>query len=64
MKKPFRHTELSDRRCIDCERRLKKNLISRKPTAKRCYKCYRIRRFKHQHKKGGDHVKGGVPTTV
>jgi hypothetical protein len=26
-------------RCIDCNRPLKKNLLARKPDAKRCYVC-------------------------
>ncbi|NIO83426.1 MAG: hypothetical protein GTN53_22955 [Candidatus Aminicenantes bacterium] len=41
MKKLFKHTDLSDRRCIDCGRRLKKNLIARRKNAARCYKCHR-----------------------
>lgn len=47
MKKPFRHTELSDRHCLDCDRRLKKNLVARKRNANRCYKCWRARRLGH-----------------
>lgn len=43
MTKPFRYTELSDRVCktLGCERRIKKNVLVKKPDADRCYKCYR-----------------------
>jgi hypothetical protein len=30
-------------RCIDCNRPLKKNLLARKPDAKRCYVCNTLR---------------------
>jgi len=44
MEKKYRFDELSDKRCIKCGERLKKNLIEKKPTANMCYKCYRFDR--------------------
>ena len=41
MKKPYKHTELSDKRCIKCGKRLKKNLLVKKPNAVKCYKCWK-----------------------
>jgi len=44
MKKPFKHTELSDKvKCHICERPIKMNVIIRKPT-KRTFTCYKHRR--------------------
>ena len=40
MKKPFDNTELSDKRCLTRRRRLKKNLIAKKPNADQCYRCW------------------------
>ncbi len=40
MKKPFRNTELSTKKCISCARRLKANLLVKKPKAEKCYRCY------------------------
>ncbi len=42
MKKPFDFRVLSVMICIDCGKNLKMNLVVRKPTAERCYKCYKI----------------------
>jgi formamidopyrimidine-DNA glycosylase len=33
--------ELSDRPCSKCGKLLKKNLVSKRPNAHLCYKCYR-----------------------
>ena len=40
-KKPYEHTQLSDVTCSEkgCSKRIKKNLIHRKPT-KQSFKCY------------------------
>lgn len=43
MKKPFKHTELSDKVC-KCGARLKKNLLAKRINAKNCYKCTRLSR--------------------
>jgi hypothetical protein len=40
MKKPFKNTDLSQKRCTDCGRRLKKNFVTKKPKADLCYKCF------------------------
>ena len=39
--KKVAHTVMSDRKCKDCKEPLKQNLISKKPTALLCYKCYK-----------------------
>ncbi len=39
MKKPYKFTELSDVMCR-CGRKLKKNLLAKKPGATKCYKCF------------------------
>ncbi|MFA5803694.1 MAG: hypothetical protein WC879_03530 [Melioribacteraceae bacterium] len=36
-KKDFR--ELSDRKCKDCGKKLKQNLVDKNSDAERCYKC-------------------------
>ena len=38
MKQPY--TALSEKKCIDCKRLLKQNLINRKPDAQRCFNCH------------------------
>lgn len=55
MKKDFR--VLSDRKCEDCGKRLKQNLIDRNPSAKKCFKDWVMAkiphmRFKRLHLKG------------
>ena len=40
MKKQFRFTELSSKKCEVCGARLKKNLLAKKPGANKCFKCY------------------------
>ena len=41
MKKPYDFTELSNKKCSNCNKtRLKKNLVERKQTATLCHKCY------------------------
>ena len=40
MAKKVNFNELSDIRCVDCSKLLKKNLVARNPKAKRCNVCY------------------------
>ena len=40
MKKPFKHTELSDRKCKKCGDKLKKNLLVKLPNAELDFKCF------------------------
>lgn len=47
--KPFHFSELSDMRC-SCGKRLKKNLIAKKPHADMCFKCWYAL---ETHRKGG-----------
>ena len=39
MKKPYKNTQLSDKKCQhpDCRKRLKLNLLARKPNASYCF---------------------------
>ena len=37
--KPFKHTDLSNKLCTVCRRKLKKNLIAKIPEAKICHSC-------------------------
>ncbi len=39
-KKPYTNTELSDKRCRSCGKRLKKNLLAKRPDADLCYRCF------------------------
>lgn len=43
MKKPFTHEDLSGKVCTTkgCNKRIKANLLARKPGATKCYDCYR-----------------------
>ena len=41
MQKPYKFTELSDKKCVVCKTALKKNLIAKKPNAIKCYKCFK-----------------------
>lgn len=43
-KKDFR--ELSNKKCVECNRRLKQNLIDKNPDADICYKCKKEKRKK------------------
>ena len=44
MKKPFKHTETDpQRRCVDCNMPLKKNLLAKNPEAKRCNVCHHLK---------------------
>ena len=49
-KKPYKHTEMSDKVCSACRKPLKLNVTERKPTAHLCYKDWKrketIRRSK------------------
>ena len=40
MKKPYSFKEVSDVKCVDCGKSLKKNLITKNPQATRCYRCH------------------------
>lgn len=42
MKKLYKNTELSDRRCEgrNCNKLLKKNLLVKRPNARLCYECW------------------------
>jgi len=35
---------LSEKTCIACDKKLKANLVNRKPNAKYCYSCYKARK--------------------
>jgi len=39
--KPYRYNELSEKECSTpgCKRRLKKNVLARRPGTEQCYKC-------------------------
>lgn len=47
-KKPYKYNVLSNVRCIICNKRLKKNVVERKPTADKCYVCSRVLRLARQ----------------
>ena len=38
------YKQVTTKKCIDCGKPLKANLINKNPTAKRCYKCHRALR--------------------
>lgn len=41
MKKPFKYTDLSaTARCVRCGKKLKNNLLVKKPKARFCYACF------------------------
>jgi hypothetical protein len=44
MKKQYHFEELSEKTCITpgCGKRLKKNLVTKRPTAVRCYACHNV----------------------
>ena len=42
MKKPFEFNGLSEVTC-KCTAKIKKNVLARKPNARLCYNCYRIK---------------------
>jgi RNA polymerase-binding transcription factor DksA len=39
MKKDFKYNELSNISCDKCGKRIKKNVLSRKPNVRLCYRC-------------------------
>ena len=39
--KKVSHTIMSNHKCQDCKKPLKQNLVSKKPNAVICYKCWR-----------------------
>jgi formylmethanofuran dehydrogenase subunit E len=41
MRKPFKHTEMSDKVCSHCGKPLKKNLLHKQPKANVCYRCFK-----------------------
>jgi hypothetical protein len=41
MKKPYKNTDTSTKRCQDCRKPLKKNLVEKNPDAELCYRCWR-----------------------
>jgi len=49
MKKPYKFNQMSERKCVVCGKRLKKNLLEKKPDADMCYKCFREMRLRTQH---------------
>lgn len=46
MKKQHDYKELSSKKCVDCNKYLKKNLVENNPNATRCYCCDRISKGK------------------
>jgi RNA polymerase-binding transcription factor DksA len=50
--KPFTHDRLSNKLCIGCGKRIKRNLLHRKPDAKFCYSCFKTAQLKHQRREG------------
>lgn len=46
MKKPYENTVLSSRACVRCGRRIKLNVLVRRPDSDLCYKCWRKSRGK------------------
>ncbi len=40
MKKTYKNTEFSEKRCESCGKPLKKNLLVKRPDSKLCYKCF------------------------
>lgn len=42
MKKKYDYKEISSKNCIDCNKPLKLNLVSKSSYANRCYCCYQI----------------------
>jgi hypothetical protein len=38
--KKFKQTELSEKRCVTCGNRLKKNLVAKRPNANKCWKDF------------------------
>ena len=47
MKKPYKHIDVDyNQRCIDCNKPLKKNVLSRVPHANKCYCCNNISKGK------------------
>ena len=52
-RKPYAYTELSNIRCSSCGKRLKKNLLAKKPKAQLCYICYRALKSTRQEGRYG-----------
>ena len=48
MKKPYKNTELAVKRCEECNRPLKKNLIFRRLNANLCYHCFYPKEMKRR----------------
>lgn len=57
MKKPYKHTEKSHKTCFFCKKPLKLNLLTKKPNANVCYKCYKQLKLEHLHRAV---IEGGV----
>ncbi len=51
MKKPFKNTEMSERRCGNCRKLLKKNLLAKHPDAGLCYRCWRTGELARRRRK-------------
>jgi len=41
MKKSYPFNEMGDRRCVVCGRPIKRRLVEEKPTATKCFQCFR-----------------------
>lgn len=45
MKKKYRYNEFDSKRvCSDCSKPLKKNLLEKRPDAKKCFSCFKPKR--------------------
>lgn len=53
MKKPYLNVDLSDKKCA-CGKRLKKNLLAKKPNADKCWGCW----YPDDQKRRGGHMQG------
>ena len=44
MRKEFSFDELSDKRCVECGKQLKKRIAQNKPTADLCFACHKLKK--------------------
>jgi hypothetical protein len=59
MRKLFKFSEKSEKKCQGCDTKLKKNLIHKKPDADKCYKCFMSGKMTNQQKRNEEFRKMG-----
>ena len=54
MKKSYPFNELSNKRCIECGKPLKRRIAEEKPSAGRCYRCHSTRLMKERNREAAE----------